>query len=302
MTKFKIVIVPISLLFCIMTTLMFIKFKIDWKQNFEQYYLDTVVNYCTDAAMQEMLDESSDIQTDYMEYEYVQVNPQVALDTFCEMFCENLGYNVNAENIALIQGSYLKGFAVVTQDGLYIAEPEIMADKSYEFIFRPKKAFRYGDYNLSLNSTNATYWSDTSFSIQVKKDILPLYSVQSIINAIITDEFMGSIYRNTEGSISSAFYVPAELTDITNANPIDNITVLAYVKGVQLNSINPIDSFAIGGSKIEHEEFVAAYMRDGVKYYIEVSKLNGTEEVITIYPNSMEAAEDGYTYDLSYFE
>lgn len=302
MSRYKVLLIPVTLLAVILTSLMFVKFKMDWKEYFEQLYLDTVVNYCTDAAIQEMLDVSGSIASDYFENEYVQCNPQVALDSFCDMFCENLGYSLTEENKSLIQNEYIKGFAVAAYDGLYLAEPTKMNDGSMQLVFQPKKAYMYNDYYINLTNASCATWDATAAAVKPQLSSLPDAVVRRTINAFISDEFTGSVFRNTEGQAQTALFLPGDMTSIVRTNPITSITVLAYVSGVQVNSINPVDSFALGGSRLVHEEFVAGYIRDGIKYYVETSKLKGDEGTVKVFINRVEAARAGYQYDISRFE
>lgn len=305
MDRYGILALPLAVFMWIGTLLCFIDFNQDWKDEFEQQYLDIVVNYCTDAATEDMIAGTSDLEMDYADFEYVNVNPDIALTTFCELMCDNLGYAVSEENIAYIRSNYLTTFGVAAYDGFYLAERTLINESgAHDTVFKPKVAYTFEHngktYKCNLDKKETKVLQGTSY-IQVDSPIT-MAEQSNVINSTVSDLFMESVFKNTEQETTSVFYLPAGMSDITRTNPIDSVTVLAYVSGVELNAINKIDSFTIGGSRVVHEKFVGCYIKDGEKYYTYLTNLKGDENIIETYPNPTEAAKRGYKFDLTYFQ
>jgi len=102
-----------------------------------------------------------------------------------------------------------------------------------------------------------------------------------------------------------AYNIPSGISRLVNTNPIEGITVLAQVSGVRVSTNKENQAFSVGGSKLTTANFVAAYTRGGIKYYVEVSKLTSAAKhvypidgSVKVYLTAQEAAEAGYSYDI----
>lgn len=280
---------------------MFVRSSYTEKAKFEQIYLDIAVNYSTDAATEELLGKSTDLATDYANSGFVMVDPEVAMEEFCQVLCENLGYSATEENMAYVKSKYIKAFGVVAFDGLYMAEPvKINENGAVDWVFRCKKPFKYNGAYVNLANKECFTWDGSTLVPHPAKDADS--QVFGYINAFIADEMTGAVFRNTEGRTNKAFFISSGVTEMVKSNAVDGVSVLVYVDGDNRTSVNSIESFAVGGAKIGVQERVVGYERDGQLCYVEVSKLKGEVFGGRIFDSAYEAAAAGYYYDMQMYE
>jgi len=303
--KFRILVIPIAALYWIVTILIFSKYSMDAYVVAQQYKLDIAINYATDAAVEEMVDATSDLKLDYGDYEYLACDPEVALDMFITVFLENYGMIDSEQNRTWITSKYLPCFVVAGYDGYYVAQPTKINDSgAYDVVFSLKQPYTYHSqiddsvYSLNMGLQDAIRFSGSIVS-QVDAPISES-EVRTIINQTVSDTFMNTVYDQLEGSMMSTLYIPSDITNFTRTNPIDSTTVLAYITDIPVRYGTTIDSFGIGGSRVRHENFVGAYIKDGTKYYQYISILDTTEyDIIEVFENAKLAAEAGYEFDTS---
>ncbi len=128
--------------------------------------------------------------------------------------------------------------------------------------------------------------------------------LKAIINSIVSDAFTKSVFLNTS-TLLKVYNIPSGISRLANTNPIEGITVLAQVSGVRVSTNKENQAFSVGGSKLTTANFVAAYTRSGIKYYVEVSKLTSAAKhaypidgSVKVYLTAQEAAKAGYSYDI----
>lgn len=129
-------------------------------------------------------------------------------------------------------------------------------------------------------------------------------NAKAIINSIVSDAFTKSVFLNTS-TLLKVYNIPSGISRLVNTNPIEGITVLAQVSGVRISTNKENQAFSVGGSKLTTANFMAAYTRSGIKYYVEVSKLTSAAKraypidgSVKVYLTAQEAAKAGYSYDI----
>lgn len=280
-----------------------------------EYNLDLSVNYAVDAAVEEMLINSTDLKLDYADFESVSVDPEVALETYCEVLLENLGWGVTDENIQMIKGSCTPCFLVACYDGYYVGTPtEINAAGVYDIVFSEKKPYYYEAtvdghqriYALNLGTKDCKYIDLDSGAIF--KDYNPLSETETrvIINTQISKDFMSTVYQNNHDEIDlrHEIFIPDRTTTVTRANSVLTPSVLAYVNNIWLGAGEPLESFAIGGARLTHTEYMGTYTDPdtGRPSYCPVRLKTPEISFTHIYEKPEYAAERGYYADITRFK
>lgn len=309
MDRYKVIVLPLVVLFWFGTNLFFMKFSIDWQAEVEQKRLDIAVNYCADAAVKEMIAKSGDLGLDYIKYDYVNVNPSIALDTFAELLCDNMGYTPNIENKTMMKVSYIQGFCVAAYDGYYIGEYARVEDGTHELVLQPKMPYTVEKNGVTYYVTfdPEYYWiyNPTTATKEKFKNqgTITIDEIQIAINETLTDAFTKSVWRNTNGAVKGMIRFPGVKSSVSRTNPIEGVTVIAYVKGEDSRG-STLSSVGIGGSKVGHANYYIGYKKNGMKMYVDVNVNLRPEDFNnkTEYFNSaLEAAQAGYYFDLSYY-
>lgn len=260
--------------------------------------LSLTLNYCTDAAVDEMLDVDN-LSMDYEDFNRVKVNPQIALDTFVDLFCLNYGVSLSEENKDHVKLNFMPVFVVAGYDGYYIASQEEVSKggedegSSYDLVFKPKMAYVYkpeGDdqyiYGLNLGTDKCLRLKkgydandisgDNSLQL-VKTTNLPSEIANTSntekgkaegkakrvakINKILTDRIAYELDKvnNQQSFWRNSFYLPTNLTKYTGVNPVEGPSVIALVENVDLGSTHKVSAFSIAGSKITNVRMLAGY-------------------------------------------
>lgn len=286
--------IPIYFL-CICLILLITISRADVK-DLEQLRLQKVIDRCTDASTSEML-EVADLDMDYADEGRLAIDPSQAVNTFVDIFLLNYGLPLGKENRELVKIQYLPIMLVATYDGYYIYETV----KGGEFVATPKYPYTYvsdtGTYALNFSMNKCLRLREGILS----KTDMPITTNEALtrINTQISEELMYRLDKNFVGGFNRTVYFPAELTKVTSANAIKGPTVLAFVDGVDINSSSPLSCFSLGGTEVESPSFIVGYKRDGVKYYSWAEVAPAGAVILDTFNTMQEAAEDGYTYDVS---
>lgn len=276
-------------------------------REFNEHNLDVSVNYAVDAAVEEMIQQSTDLKLDYADFEYSAVNPEIALQIYCEVLLQNLGYAVTDENIQMIKTSNTPCFIVACYDGYYVAKPtKINNAGARDLLFSEKKPYSYYDgdtlYSLNLGGIDCKKIQNG----YVTKVNCPLTREEcwEIANRQITEDFMKAVAEESlaQTGLKHEIILPGGLTNVAITNPIKSPSVLAYVNNLWIGPGDPIESFAVGGAKLTHTDFMGAYIRDGQKYYCPTRLKPPGVTFIKIYETPELAAQDGYYADIRNFE
>lgn len=286
----------------------FTVYKQEATREFNEHNLDVAVNYAVDAAVEEMVQQSTDLKLDYADFEYCTVNPEIALQIYCEVLLQNLGYAVTDENIQMIKTSNTPCFIVAAYDGYYVGKPTKINDVgARDLLFSEKKPYSYvnGDtfYLLNLGGIDCKKVDNKGI---VSKVDCPLTREEcwEIANRQITEDFMKAVQEESlaQTGLKHEIIIPGGLTEVQKTNSVKSPSVLAYVNNVWLGPGLPIESFAIGGSKLTHTDFMGSYIRDNRKYYCPTRLKPEGVSFIKIYETAELAAQDGYFPDIKQFE
>ena len=306
MTKFRVLFIPLALYIWIGTTLMFLTYSFTMYKTLQKERLDIVVNYAADAAVDELVRSSADLNLDYAEYERTRVEPSVALDMFCMTFLKNYNMSLSDANMAQIKTRYLSAFCVAAYDGYYISQPtKFKPTGVYDSIFSMKNPYvveKDGkSYALNLMKKTASVFDGKRIYTETNLPFTQQAQSQ-VINDRVTTAFMNTIYRQQEGGVDGYFYLPWSYSNVVRTNPIDRVTVLAFVSNFDVGINTTIDAYAIGGAKAEREQFVGCYTLDGEKLYTYSDRVPEGVNVELVLKNAQEAAKRGYRFDLQHVD
>lgn len=287
-------------------------------QEFEQLRLSYAVDYASDAAMWELLN-SKDLSMDYSDFNNISADPNLALNTFVDVFSANYGMNFDKNNQAHIKMNFIPAFVVAMYDGFYIATLTLVSNDlnypenritngDWDMKFSPKIPYTYKNgnttYALNMNGESALKFKRPNLTkieglppgIRTKKENLS--EISRIISAYISSTI--NTINETNTKWANTFYIPSSLTTYSGVNSIEGPSIIALVQNVDLATTKPISSFSVAGSKLEKSRMVAGYTRNMKKYYCYVDKLPSHITAENLYPNEKEAAKAGYYCDLKY--
>lgn len=280
----------------------------------EEFRLRQAVNYSVDSAVGEMLG-SSDLNMDYANWGRLTIDPDLAVEAYSNCFCLNYGIPTNNENRELVQNAYTKLFVVCAYDGYYVYESRKISDDDYAYISTPKLIYKYKDnndntYALNLGIDHCWRMSNAGKLAYIKTPMSAKDCLKEI-NRQVSDDLNYRLDQYFENGWINTLYIPADVTTISTSNPINRPTVLAFVSDVDLSTAKRISAFGVGGANVTQARPVAAYKRNGRKYYC-YSDLLPKELFTAINPDGSktfieemfmtceEAAEEGYYHDTLY--
>lgn len=329
MNTFKSFFIPLIILYWIATTLLFTNYIKDSYNEFARYRSDLIINYAVDAAVDEMVRVSRDLDMDYSKYEYQAVDPQVALDTFISIYLESYRLNDTDNNRARLTAGYLKSFLVATYDGYYVGEQvDITAyardedgnklgvaegssgkeSGAHDVIFSLKKPYTIEIPNkvtgfkdivsVNLGLEDCLYMESlSSDSIADRKltrrrvDSVGITEnqIREVVSTKISDDFMSSIFKQTS-QIRGRVYIPSSTSVTARTSGINGTTVMAYLSEIPIGYQQATSAFAVGGAKVDHQRFVALYKYNGIKYYQYVDLLPENFETMWEVDDIVESA------------
>lgn len=320
----------------------FTNFKIqDYKTEkyIEMKHLERVMDFCTDAAVDEMIDYG-DVGTDYSGFEiedrnmgYIRVNPTVALKSYIDTFLMSYNMSLSDENRHSVMSNNMPVFMVAAYDGYYIAklEPdtEELSNSSFTLNFSPKLPYSYTDsdsnvYALTLSGKEAMkvkVQTDDNGNV-VDRQLMPwnnkvipgLADSQAQITHV--NEIISSNIATTINEINDSldikgrnFYVPGVLSTMSGVNPIKTPTVMAIMQNVDYNTGIEVNATSIAGTRINTKRQVACYLKksDGqwkkMYCYSDRFKENNSDyQLKEVVDNIDKAAQLGYNVDWENFE
>lgn len=318
MSKVFSLLLVIPMWFCALVYLSYVTFFRLEAQALDDWRLKQVVNNCTDSAIEELL-EASDLGMDYADWGKFNADPDLALDDFVDTFLLNYNLPLNDTNRELVKINYIQAFCVAGYDGYYIYDHRKTGDDGgLELVGSPKLPYLYRDESITdryvtyaLNMGVERCYKLTDATITFVDNPLNQPETLRVINNRISDDLMERVDRAyTQGWLESV-YIPSGLTSISSTNPIESPTVLAFMDGVDLNSVFKVNAFGIGGSRARVARPVSAYQRrnnetgEWVKYYAYSDLLpegiNNDQALIEeVYMSPEQAAEAGYHHDPLY--
>lgn len=317
--RFMSLAIPIIVVYMLTAFVEFSDYQQETWVEMQERHLDTAMNFAADAAVEYMTENSADLGLDYNQFEFVKADPSLALEMFKRVLLRNLDYGDSEQNDAYIENC-MPVFVVATYDGYYLARERAVSDKdnegvSYRLVFNPKMPYTYEKkvngvsylYALNLGLEDAIrYYGDSNgghYDRVLTDGLLTFDEQRLIISSRISDDMIVNLWDIRGGqSIDSTLLVPADMTTWTSTNPINATTVLAYVDGLNLGTGVNATSFAIGGSRIVHENFCVCYEYNGKKVYCFTGKQPTGVKILESFVNPTKAAEAGYEFDMTYFD
>ena len=286
-------------------------------QALEDWHLKQVVNNCTDSAIEELL-EASDLGMDYADWGKFNSDPDLALDDYLTTFLLNYNMPITESNKDLVKINYIKAFCVAGFDGYYIYDHRNTETGGYTLVGSPKLPYLYRDprtdrlVTYALNMGYRRCYRLTDATLTMVDSPLNKNETLKVINNRISDDLMERVDRAYDSGWLESVYIPSGLTTISSTNPVESPTVLCFMDGVDLNSVNKVNAFGIGGSRARVARPVSAYRRvvngQSIKYYSYHDLLpqylqdcTPFETVIEeVFMSPEEAAVKGYYHDPLY--
>lgn len=245
-------------------------------QEFEEYRLQKTNNYATDAAVAEML-YTDNLDQDYSDMSKVSLNPNVARDTYLNVLALTYDIPTTAASLDSLSAQYLDLMVICVYDGYYIVSNdgtlhEDIDKLEYTAIPTIKYPYVYSDptkdglYSLNLGGEKALYLSPKGLD-EVPSPISKSKTL-SIINQTINKEINNRLMSKVQNGLIKPINIPVTATTVGSVNNnIENVSVLAFLNGVNFTTPTELSAFSIGGTKIDATRMVACYRRNGKKYY-----------------------------------
>lgn len=279
MSKYSIITLLSPLIFIIFWLITFVQFERNEVSAFETWLLTKQVNFSTDAAIEELRTKSPDIAIN-IEEQSPTVNPDVAVDEFASMLCENLGLPDTAYNRDIILRRYTKCLCVCTNYGYYIyMRKQVTHDLSdtWEFVSWPLLPYTgtidglpstsdptvavtlAKDYAYQIELSSADKYLNVSTVKDSSGDPVKLNKAQQlqaseIINNTVTNSMMRALYTEFGNTTDQTVIIPANFDTITGAQLINNTAVLAIVdtsgRHIGIDTL----AFGIGGNQIKEAD------------------------------------------------
>ena len=287
---------------------------------FERLKLSYAVDYSIDAGVFNLL-SSQNLDMDYADRGYISADPDMALDAFVDVFLFNYGAAIDNTNREHVKMNFLPVFAVAMFDGYYMGTPTLVRnsvnfpegavnDGDWALQFTPKLPYTYvsggasyalnmgGNYSFKMEGNVLSKVFGFPPGLNSKDDIRR--EITRIISADISYQIDKA--NETNPNWANTFYIPGDLTTLSNVNPLEGPSVLAIVQNVDFATSRKIGAFSIGGGRIQAPKMLAGYTRDGTKYYCYTDRLPSSVTAENIYSTMEEAARDGYSFDIEYMQ
>ena len=285
-------------------------------QSIEDWRIKTVVNYCTDSAIEELL-EASDLGMDYADWGKFHADPDLALKDFVDTFLLSYRLPLNNENREMIKTNYIQAFCVAGYDGYYIYDHRNAENGGYTLVGSPKIPYLYADttkpgryVTYALNMGNQRCYKLTDATITQAPSPVSDSECMKIINTRISDDLMERVDRAYTNGWLQSVYIPTSMTALTRTNPVQSPTVMAFMDNIDLDTMYKVQAFGIGGSRAKVARPVSAYIREDangnmVNYYSYTDLLpdrinNDPAFIKEVFMSPEDAAEAGYHHDTLY--
>lgn len=324
MSKHLHVVYWFPLLFIVIFLTYWIQIYVNTYVDLEEYLLSTQVNYATDSAIAEML-ENSTTDADYAEGDFLLVEPSLAFQDFCYCMARNLGIAPTEQSINILASKYLRSMIVVAYDGVYGFYGEKVDTTNRGIVQTPKIPYFYtagnDQYCLTLNQHKGyvgTY-DGTSFLME-RYNLYPdgkeptsdlqsraiIDTIAELLNWTLAESYGA-------GKTDMVIDIPATSQNLRNSvNSISTPTCIVVFEGNRSTfGVEPIAE-VIGGSSVEDADHAVGYTFNGQlgltgKYYATTSwweKHQGLAATLSdaqYFDSVFDAATAGYN-DISYFD
>lgn len=292
------------------------KWQLETAHEFEERQMDIQVNYSIDAAIQEMLINTSHLNTDYTEFKKISVDPQIGYDIYIRLMLKNLNWSEGEENVSLLESDMIPFFCVAAYDGYYmkIRQENIIdfngvKQASYELVWTPKLPYsyvkKYGEitkkFAVNLSYKNPMCIDNNNLILKYKGKDLSEDLQRKIVADTLSDACNKALLTGFSANAEKEFFIPSSLSKFRGSNNIDGVTILTYLSKDGNTSRYSSGVFAVGGSRINNANFCLGYKRGNMKCYCRPafrSKVEGMGYHITnVFTSDKEAARKGYYYD-----
>ncbi len=315
-------ILAIPIFFIMVFTILQYQYVDEEQKLFEEYVLVQQVDYATDAAAAELL-EQAHIGTDYQDWGRINTDPEVALRTFESIMLIDYNFPLTQKSYDMISNTYMPMFCVAAYDGYYVFEAT--RDTTYGWRLQGTHKIPYGTefggnyYALNLGLDNCRRLVGGNFELKNMEECgiskeRAMFEINSTVSDDLTYRVQEYEQKKTLDNNQTApeykdVYLPVGLTTMTQINAIEGPTVISMIDQWDINTTHPISAFSIGGAKLEPARMVAGYQRGGIKYYAysdllpEFSEGSPYElDIIKLFTSVDEAAKEGYHYDPKYMD
>lgn len=323
MTKHFHIILWLPLLFAVLFISFWITLFMNSYIELEEFILERQVQYATDSAITEMLEYSS-TDTDYVNGEFIVVEPELALNDFSWCMSWNLGY-VNTElNREMLQNEMIRSFVVCAYDGVYSYFNTKSTDTEWRLVQTPKVPYFLShngiQYALTLDADKGYQGKIVSGTFKMNpyndyankpsKDLQQQAIVDTIADLI--NYSLAKSYGDTNTDIKVR--IPATAQHFrSGVNTIESPTIITVFEGrIRIGNKTPVAE-VIGGSSFEEATHAIGYTFTGQtvagqvlngKYYATtewwekhsslVTTLQGAGQTAKYYDTVFDAAKDGY--------
>ena len=228
---------------------------------FDEFVLEKQVNYAADAAVEELL-MTGNTEQDYNKGEYIVVEPELALIEFTSILTEDFNLVPTDFTREQIKEKYIKSLLICTWDGVYAYwyQPENSTGE-YGLVGTPKIPYFYTDANgrqycLNLGfekaySDNGKTGDEYKINKYEKLDPMIPKDVQlTAINNQVADILNYTLIQAYGGSTARSYEIPALASEVSGAQPVDQITVIGVIEGQASVGTSAVVSECIGGAQI----------------------------------------------------
>ena len=313
--RFQVIAFPLAVLALILALMNSFKWQMETAYEFEGRQMDIQVNYCIDGAIQEMLNSTSNIGTDYADKGRIKVNPEIGWETYRTMLLKNLDWSEAKENIDLLESDMIPFFCVATYDGYYmkIRQENIINfngvnQSSYGLVWTPKLPYVMNDLNnlnkkyaINLSYDQPMMFDGNSIVLRYKGSDITEEQQRRAVSNTLSDACNKALLTGFSGNADKAFEVPPTMSKFRGTNGIEGVTILTYLSKDGNVSKYSNNIFAVGGARINDANFCIGYQKGDRKFYCRPYYRNRVEEagyhVSRVFTSDKEAARNGYYYD-----
>lgn len=305
---------------------------IKWQQEAineaEMRLLDMQVNYAVDAAVQEMLEQADNLNTDYADWGSMQLDPEVARKTYVQVLLRNLGWSETKENIEALEQNCIPFFCVAVYDGYYMwahqdtwTEVNGIKNTTRDLMWSPKLPYASQKYTDGMsrseatlyyyNIGNRTYGTYRNGRLKVDNTLRlsgtgegSLMSARKAIADSVSNSCTYALLYATEGKSNQAVDIPFIKSSWIDSNPITTPTVLTVINSPDgvFTKFNHF-VYGVGGAKVDEAEFCICYLKNGKKFYTYAYNRPKIEamgiSILEIVTSPKAACDRGYYFDLS---
>ena len=299
MSKYSIITLFSPLIFSVFWLITLIQFQRNEVSAFESWVLTRQVNFASDAAIEELRTKSPDVALN-IEEKSPTVNPDVAVEEFASMLCDNFGLPDNQFNRDRICRRYVKCLCVCTNYGYYIYMSKQVTGHgdttpTWEFVSWPilpyvdeLDSLGYGKVAVTLNkdyiyevekdTSTSTYYNvrrhEAAAGVPYEMTEAEKLKASEIINNTVTNTMMRALYSEYGNKSDQTIELPAAFDTITGAQIINNTTVLGIVdttgRAIGIETV----AFGVGGTQIKEADPIIGWYGPNPKWLFDQLELS----------------------------